>query len=92
VREHIKSWDAKLFQAKFTYNRSTNQSTGFSLFTIIYGCNPCAPLDLAPIPDMRQTHMTVEDLMAQIQEVHKLTIQKLQESTTKYKASVDKKR
>jgi hypothetical protein len=36
--------------------------------------------------------MTAEDLMAQIQEGNKLTIQKLQESTTKYKASANKKR
>jgi hypothetical protein len=38
----------KLFQAKFTYNHSTNRSTGLSPFTIIYGSNPRAPLDLAP--------------------------------------------
>jgi hypothetical protein len=41
---------------------------------------------------MRQTHTTAEDIMAQIQEDHKLTIHKLQESTTKYKASANKKR
>jgi hypothetical protein len=35
---------------------------------------------------------TAEDLMIQIQEGHKLTIQKLQESTAKNKASIDKKR
>jgi hypothetical protein len=81
-----------LFQAKFAYNRSTNRSTGLSPFTIIYGSNPRAPLDLAPIPDMMRTNTTAEDLMIQIQEGHKLTIQKLQESTAKYKASADKKR
>jgi hypothetical protein len=53
VGEHIKSWDKKLFQAEFAYNRSMNRSTCLSLFTIIYGSNPHAPLDLAPIPDMR---------------------------------------
>jgi hypothetical protein len=92
VGEHIKSWDTKLFQAEFAYNRSTNRSTGLSPFTIIYGSNPRAPLDLAPIPDMMRTNTTAEDLMIQIQGGHKLTIQKLQESTTKYKASADKKR
>jgi hypothetical protein len=66
VREHNKSWDTKLFQAEFAYNCSTNWSTGFSPYTIIYGSNPRAPLDLAPILDMKQTHMTAEDLMAQI--------------------------
>ena len=92
VGEHIKSWDTKLFQAEFAYNHSTNRSIGFSPFTIIYGSNPRAPLDLAPIPDMKQTNTTAEDLMAQIQEGHKLTIHKLQESTATYKARVDKKR
>jgi hypothetical protein len=81
-----------LFQAKFAYNYSTNQSTGLSPFTIIYGSNPRAPLDLASIPNMKRTNTTTEDLMAQIQEVHKLTIQKLEESIAKYKASADKKR
>jgi hypothetical protein len=41
---------------------------------------------------MRRTHTIAEDIMAQIQEGHKLTIQKLQESIAKYKASADKKR
>jgi hypothetical protein len=41
---------------------------------------------------MTKTNTTVEDLMIQIQEGHKLTIHKLQESIAKYKASVDKKR
>jgi hypothetical protein len=92
VGEHIKSWDTKLFQAEFAYNYSTNRSMGLSPFTIIYGSNPRAPLDLAPIPNMMRTNTTTEDLMIQIQEGHKLTIQKLQESTAKYKESVDKKR
>ena len=92
VGEHIKSWDTRLFQAEFTYNHSTNKSIGLSLFTIIFGSNPHAPLDLAPIPDMKRTNMTAEDLIIQIQEGHKATIQKLQESTAKYKASADKKR
>jgi hypothetical protein len=41
---------------------------------------------------MMRTNTTAEDLMIQIQEGHKLIIQKLQESTAKYKASADKKR
>ena len=41
---------------------------------------------------MKRTHMRAEGLMAQIQEDHKLTIRKLQESTAKYKASTNKKR
>jgi hypothetical protein len=66
VGEHIKSWDTKLFQAEFAYNCSTNRRTGLSPFTIIYGSNPRAPLDLAFIPDMTRTNTRAEDLMIQI--------------------------
>jgi hypothetical protein len=63
-----------------------------SIFVIVYRSNPRALLDLAPISNMKRTHTTAEDLMAQIQGGHKLTIQKLQEFTAKYKVSADKKR
>jgi hypothetical protein len=43
-----------------------------SIFVIVYGSNPHAPLDLAPIPDMKRMHTTIEDLMAQMQGDHKL--------------------
>jgi hypothetical protein len=48
-------------------------------------------LNLAPFPDLKRTHTKAKDLIAQIQEGHKLTIQNLQESTAKYKVEVDKK-
>jgi hypothetical protein len=69
----------------------TQKGNNESIFVIVDGSNPCTPLYLAPIPDMKRTHTIAEDLMAQIQEGHKLTIQKAQESTTKYKTSIDKK-
>jgi hypothetical protein len=63
-----------------------------SIFVIVYGSNPRAPLDLAPILDMKRMHTTTEDLMDQVQGDHKLTVQKLQEPTAKYNTSADKKR
>jgi hypothetical protein len=49
VGDHLKSWDQKPYQAEFAYNGSTNRSTEFSPFFIVYGSNPQAPLDLAPV-------------------------------------------
>ena len=49
-------------------------------------------MDLTPLPDLKRTHTKAEDLIAHIKEGHKLTIKNLQESTAKYKATVDKKR
>ena len=92
VSDHLKSWDQCLYQAEFAYNRSVNCSTGFNPFVIIYGYNPCAPLDLAPIPDLKSVNVKAEDLIAQIQEIHTATAKHLQVTFAKYKQTVDKKR
>ena len=92
VSDHLKSWDQRLYQAEFAYNRSVNRSTGFSPFVITYGYNPRAPLDLAPIPDLKRVNVKAEDLIAQIQEIHIATAKHLQEASAKYKQTADKKR
>jgi hypothetical protein len=60
-------------------------------FVIVDRNNPHTPPYLAPISDMKRTHMAAEDLMAQIQMGHKLTIQKVPEPTTKYQVSTNKR-
>jgi hypothetical protein len=92
VGEHLKTWDQQLYQAKFANNQSTNRSTNLSPFTIIYGSNPRAPLDLAPLHDLLRMHTNAKYLIGQIHDAHKLTIKNLQELTVKYKADADKKR
>ena len=66
-----------MYQAEFAYNRSVNRSTGFNPFVITYGYNPHAPLDLAPIPDLKRVNVKAEDLIAKIQEIHTATAKHL---------------
>ena len=77
VSDRLKSWDQCLYQAEFSYNRSVNRSTSFSPFVITYGYNPRAPLDLAPILDLKRVNVKAEDLIAQIQEIHTATAKHL---------------
>lgn len=77
VGDHPKSWDQKLYQAEFAYNRSTTRSSGFSPFFVTYGFNPRAPLDLVPVPDLTRVHGKAEDFISNLREVHKVTAQHL---------------
>jgi hypothetical protein len=72
VGEYLKTWDHKLFQTEFAYNRSTNRSTRHSPSNIVYGVNPQASIDLAPIPDLKRVHAKAGDLIAQIQKLHQM--------------------
>ena len=90
--DHLKSWDQRLYQAKFAYNCSLNRSTSFSPFVITYGYNPRASLDLAPIPNLKHVNVKAKDLITQIQEIHTAPAKHLQESSAKYKQATDKKR
>lgn len=42
VEDHLKSWDQKMHQAQFPYNRSVNRSSSFSPFYVNYGYQPRA--------------------------------------------------
>ena len=92
VGENLKSWDQKLYQAEFAFNRSVNRSSGFSPFFANYAFQPRAPIDLAPVPDLKRVHKKAEDFISDLQDVHKQVQQNLLESTTKYKDAADKKR
>ena len=69
-----------------------NRSSGFSPFFANYAFQPRAPIDLAPVPDLKRVHKKAEDFISDLQDVHKQVQQNLLESTTKYKDAADKKR
>jgi hypothetical protein len=62
-----------------------------SSFKIVYEVNPHAQLDIAYVLDLKRVHVKDRELFAQIQEIHMMTTQNMQESTAKYKANANKK-
>jgi hypothetical protein len=53
----LKSWDTCLPIVEFAYNRSVHEATEFSPFEIMYGFNPCVPINLVPIPIDKRNSM-----------------------------------
>ncbi|KAM1430124.1 hypothetical protein ACFX2I_046228 [Malus domestica] len=92
VGEHLKSWDQKLCIAEFAYNRSINHSTGMCHFYIMFGLNPRAPVDLAPIPNAKRISGKAKSFVDNVQQVHSMMHKHFQETSHKYKAHADSKR
>jgi transposase InsO family protein len=49
LKTNLKLWEECLPHIKFAYNRSINSTTKVSLFQVVYGFNPRAPIDLFPL-------------------------------------------
>jgi hypothetical protein len=84
IHKNVKSWDTCLPIVEFAYNRSVNRAIKFSPFEIVYGFNPCVPIDLVHIPIDKRTSMDgirKAELMKKLHEEVRLHIE---ERTTKY--------
>jgi hypothetical protein len=57
IHKNLKSWDTCLPIVEFAYNRSVHRATKFSPFEVVYGFNPCVPIDLVHIPIDERTSM-----------------------------------
>lgn len=92
VGDNIKSWDTKLCQAEFAHNHAVNRSLGMSPFRVVYGVIPRGPLDLITAPDKTRLHGEAIDFITELQSVHNMAKQHLEDSVTKYKKAAYVKR
>ena len=69
--EHVKSWNQKLCQTKFTHNHAVSRSTGFSPFQVCYSIVPCGPLYFIQLPSKTRVHDKAEEFVGGLQEIHK---------------------
>ena len=70
VSKTQKDWDVKLAHAEFAYNRSPTHATGHSPFEVVYGINPCLPLDLIPFPREELVHRDAEAKLKSMIKLH----------------------
>ncbi|GKB00060.1 RNA-directed DNA polymerase [Tanacetum coccineum] len=78
-------------QAEFAYNRSVNRTTGKSAFEIMYGKNPITPMDLVPVPEVRQFSKEGADHSEQIKELHRSVREQISWHNEQYKEHADKR-
>jgi hypothetical protein len=55
LKTNLKLWDEYSLHIEFAYNISVHSTTKVSLFQVVYGFNPCAPIDLLPLPPSKTT-------------------------------------
>jgi transposase InsO family protein len=55
LKTNLKLWEECLPHIEFDYNRSVHSTTKVSLFQVVYGFNPHAPIDLLPLPPLEMT-------------------------------------
>jgi transposase InsO family protein len=50
LKDNLRFWEECLPHIEFAYNRSIHSTIKFSPFMVVYGFNPCASIDLLPLP------------------------------------------
>jgi hypothetical protein len=57
ISKNLKSWGICLPIVEFFYNCNVHGAINFSPFKVVYGFNPCIPIDLMPISIDERTSM-----------------------------------
>jgi hypothetical protein len=55
LKYNLKLWGECLPHIEFAYNRSVHSTMKVTLFQVVYGFNPRAPIDLLPLPPSETT-------------------------------------
>jgi len=92
IHKNLKSWDTCLPIVKFAYNRSVHVAIKFSPFEVVYGFNPCVPIDLVHIPIDDRTFMDGIRKVELMKKLHEKVRLHIEEKTTKYAKQANKGR
>ena len=92
AKKSTKGWDELLSHAEFAYNRAPSKATGLSPFQVVYGFNPCTPIDLTPLPTPTKFSWEAEKRVKEIQELHAQVRARIERVNDQTKDRVNKHR
>ena len=74
-------WEECLPHVEFAYNRAEHSTTKVSPFQVVYGFNPCAPIDLLPLPTTERVHCDAKEHADFILKLHASTKENIEKMT-----------
>jgi len=77
---------------EFAHNRSVHEATKFSPFEVMYGFNPCVPIDLVPIPIDERTSMNGVKKAEMMKNLYEQVRSHIEEKMAKYVKHANKGR
>jgi hypothetical protein len=92
LKTNIKLWEEYLPHIEFAYNRSVHSTMKVSPFQVVYGFNPCAPIDLLPLPPSEMTCFDASQQFEFILKMHETTKLNIVKMNEKYRIAVSKVR
>jgi hypothetical protein len=73
LKSNLMLWEECLPHIEFAYNRSVHSTMKVSLFQVVYGFNPRAPIDLLPLPPLEMTFFDASERSEFILKMHETT-------------------
>jgi hypothetical protein len=83
LKDNLRLWEECLPHIVFAYNHSIHSTTKLSLFMVVYGFNPRAPIDLLPLPTFEIVNLDAtqcSEFILKLHETTKLQIEKMNEN------------
>jgi hypothetical protein len=90
LKTNFKLWEECLPHMEFAYNKSVQSTTKVSLFQVVYGFNPHAPIDLLPLPPSEMTCFDASQQSEFILKMHKTTKLTIGKMNEKYRIAASK--
>jgi hypothetical protein len=92
LKTNLKLWEECLPHIEFAYNRSVHSTMKVSLFQVVYGFNPRAPIDLLPLPPSETTCFDASQRSEFILKMHETTKLNIEKINEKYRIAASKGR
>jgi translation initiation factor IF-1 len=92
LKDNLRLWEECLPHIEFAYNSSIHSTTKLSPFMVVYDFNPCAPIDLLPLPPSEIVNLDATQRSEFILKLHETTKLQIEKMNEKYQIAASKGR